>query len=555
MLRFFLFTLALSSAWLLEVPGAQRAPWLLWLTVGVVIYLVVTSIVLNSLRSVVPMVGFSIADVVMSGLVVIAAGSLSGPAVACMYAFVVLAALGRNLLVGMSAGLTAALLYGGLVLPQLGAARDPNQVILSAIVGVGLCFVMGSVGLIVRRAVQQARKEFEEERGRDRALEDALGKARELSKIKEQRELELFDKQRKLQALMAVSRLLSTARKPEEVLQMMVTKAREEVNAAIGFVMLLRGDELTVEFSSGLSEPTKRVMNTQPGQGLLGEVVERGQSIRLTEREGDPRMLPYRETMERVRSIMAVPLQAPQDKKPIGVLGVANLLVGDGFNEEHEDYLKILASDASISLTNIKLYEDLEQSYFEIIHALAQAIEAKDPYTHGHVGRVRDNAIRLARAMNLSEEDVEIVAKGAILHDVGKISTPNEILNKPGALTPVERKKMDDHVVSSIHILKDIRSLPPEVFEVVLFHHERYDGKGYPYGLRGDEIPIGAQIVSVADAFDAMTSDRPYRKGFPIEKAVDLLRQSAGTQFNPRVLNSFFAMVNAERKATLQLQR
>jgi len=550
-LRIALFCIAIASALVVdEVPGVPRSSLLPVLAVVIGVYGVVTSIALNAVRNPTAMVGFSLLDVIVCGILALAVGQMQGGVVLCLYGFVGLAALGRNLLVGMSGAILGVVLYGTIVYLRLEKAPMPSQVALPGLVGASVFFVFGSVGLMVRRAgtvlTADRAKKLPETMTRDRALEDALTKAREMKRMKDQRELELFDKQRKLSALMAISRMMSSLRRPEDLLNVVVAKAREEVNSGLAFVMLLEGDDLKIVHSSGVSDITKRLMTERRGQGIFGDVVDQGVTVRLSEKDGDPRFAPLKASREIIRTILAVPMQAPQDKKPIGVLGVGNLLVGDAYTEEHEDFLRLLATDASIAIKNINLFEDLEASYYEIIHALAQAIEAKDPYTHGHVARVRDNAIRLAHALKQPEDDVQIIAKGAILHDVGKISTPNEILNKPGALTPNERRKMDDHVTSSIHILKDIRSLPPEVFEMVLFHHERFDGKGYPYGLKGDEIPIGAQIISVVDAFDAMTSDRPYRKGFPVEKAVDLLRQSSGTQFNPKVLNAFFAMLEAD---------
>jgi len=152
---------------------------------------------------------------------------------------------------------------------------------------------------------------------------------------------------------------------------------------------------------------------------------------------------------------------------------------------------------------------------------------------------VRWLSVKLARTMNLDEDEQELIAKAAILHDVGKIGTPDHILLKPGPLDDKERDIMNHHTTGSYRILKDINSLDERVKLMVLHHHERYDGKGYPSGLAGDKIPLGAQIIAVSDTFDAMTSDRPYRKGFDPDIAIDRMKECGGTQFDPRVLKTF----------------
>lgn len=546
--RFFLLAIGLigtlSNAFVATVvpPVHPWNPYQGGAVVAVATYTLISAFLMGSVRHPATMNAVAVADVVLMGLVAIVSGDRNGAANLSLFGLVSLASLTTNATIGLTCGALAALTYV-VTLVNTSDFTQPLKLITGGLFPVLLFFVLGGAGAVMRRQLFGGVTSDVAET-RDRAIEEAQRKARSLFLEKEERERQLFDKQRKLYALMSVSHLLSSSRNSKELLQVMCSKAREEMNCAAAFVMMLEHGDLRLVQSIGVSEMTKRLMDCKVGEGLLGEVVASNKSIRLSEKDADPRLGAFKKNWEVFRNILVVPLSTSQDPMPFGVLGVANLLVGDAFQEEQEDYLKILATSAAISIKNISLTEELEQSYHEIIHALAQAIEAKDPYTHGHIGRVQEYATNLARALRLPEKDVKIIAKGAILHDVGKISTPNEILNKPGALTPAERKKMDDHVTSSIHILKDIKSLPPEVFEMVLYHHERFDGKGYPYGLKSDEIPMGAQVISVVDAFDAMTTDRPYRKGFPQEKALELLANSSGSQFNPVVLQAFFSLFN-----------
>lgn len=390
---------------------------------------------------------------------------------------------------------------------------------------------------------------------KDAMLDDALKKSREQALQREKREIDLADKTRKLTTLMQLARFMNTTRRLEELLELIVSKAREEMNSAMGFLLMLHEEnELAVAHSQGISEITKKIFNCKVGEGVFGLVVKTGKPIRISERDNNPLFASFTGTLEKIRSILCVPLIDPQDKQPMGVLGVANILVGDSFDQDHENYLNILAIDAAISIKNISLIAELEKAYYEAITALAQAMEAKDPYTSGHIGRVRTYAVKIAESLRMSPEDQEIIAKAAILHDVGKIGTPDRILLKPGQLSTEELTLMNEHVKTSANILRNMRSLPPETVEMVLCHHERYDGTGYPRGLKKDEIPLGAQIIAVADTFDAMTSDRPYRKAFTAEEALARMKEAAYTQFDPKVLSAFLALFGKEVVEKIQLK-
>ncbi|MFL5846438.1 MAG: HD-GYP domain-containing protein [Solirubrobacteraceae bacterium] len=188
--------------------------------------------------------------------------------------------------------------------------------------------------------------------------------------------------------------------------------------------------------------------------------------------------------------------------------------------------------------TNQDLMRSMQRSYLSTITSLARTIEAKDPYTGGHTERVRDFAVLLAREIGLCEEDVRAVEVGAIIHDIGKISIPDGILTKPGKLTDEEFDAMRRHPENGSYIVQEL-DLPPIVQHMVRSHHERWDGRGYPDGLVGEDIPLAARILSVADTVDAMTSDRSYRAALPIEVAVEEVRKLAGVQFCPKVAATF----------------
>jgi HD-GYP domain-containing protein (c-di-GMP phosphodiesterase class II) len=187
----------------------------------------------------------------------------------------------------------------------------------------------------------------------------------------------------------------------------------------------------------------------------------------------------------------------------------------------------------------------LEESYLDMVKTLAFVVEAKDPSTRAHLERTHDYATVLAGVVNADLADDQCLRYGFLLHDVGKVGVPEAILNKPGPLDEEEWLVMRAHPEIGVQMVVGIKSLGPAV-EVIRCHHERWDGGGYPAGLGGEEIPLSARIFSVCDAFDAMTSDRPYRRAMPYEQAVEEIRAGAGSQFDPVMAEAFVSIGNLE---------
>lgn len=188
-----------------------------------------------------------------------------------------------------------------------------------------------------------------------------------------------------------------------------------------------------------------------------------------------------------------------------------------------------------IARYSFKLFVDTKRMHLELLRALTAAVDAKDPYTRGHSARVAQLALRIADRMNLSGKQKEIIEYAAILHDVGKIGIADTILGKPGRLTPEEYRVIQEHPLIGYRIVKDVNFLR-QVAEVILAHHERCNGKGYPHGKRKDEIPLEARIVAVADVFDALTSERPYRRAYTAEEALEIMENEEEGHFDPEVL-------------------
>jgi putative nucleotidyltransferase with HDIG domain len=207
-------------------------------------------------------------------------------------------------------------------------------------------------------------------------------------------------------------------------------------------------------------------------------------------------------------------------------------------NQTYQSDLEQLVAERTQQLS-IAL-QDLEQSYDYTLEALGGALDAKDAETEGHCQRVTAFTITIAKAMRVDKGLLRHIARGAFLHDIGKMGIPDHILRKPGPLTPEERQIMRRHCEIGYSVLERIPFLK-EAAEIVLSHQECYDGSGYPRGLKGEQIPLGARIFAIADTLDAMISDRPYRKAAPISAAREEIERYSGTQFDPRVVQVFLA--------------
>ncbi len=213
---------------------------------------------------------------------------------------------------------------------------------------------------------------------------------------------------------------------------------------------------------------------------------------------------------------------------------------------ERLSLLSSLVSQTRIALTNSKLYSDMKENYIRTIKALAIAVDAKDTYTHGHSENVMNIAEELSNELGLETRWIGCIRDAGLLHDIGKIGVPGYILNKTGTLTYEEFNGiMKTHSSLGANIVKDVPFLQ-NLYQLILYHHENYDGTGYPEGLKGEHIPMGARIIHVADAFEAMTSNRPYRQSLGKDEAIKRLNQGSGKQFDPKVIDAFMRL--ARRK-------
>jgi putative nucleotidyltransferase with HDIG domain len=260
------------------------------------------------------------------------------------------------------------------------------------------------------------------------------------------------------------------------------------------------------------------------------------------------------------RQMMPSDEEAPQGSSPILFKHIVPI-VGEAFDygalyfgaqsdfskpQERLSLLSSLVSQTRIALTNSKLYSDMKENYIRTIKALAIAVDAKDTYTHGHSENVMNIAEELSNELGLETRWIGCIRDAGLLHDIGKIGVPGYILNKTGTLTYEEFNGiMKTHSSLGANIVKDVPFLQ-NLYQLILYHHENYDGSGYPEGLKGEEIPMGARIIHVADAFEAMTSNRPYRQSLGKTEAIKRLTLGSGKQFDPKVIDAFMRL--ARRK-------
>jgi len=218
----------------------------------------------------------------------------------------------------------------------------------------------------------------------------------------------------------------------------------------------------------------------------------------------------------------------------IGLLGI---IVAFTYNTYGIGSVVLFFVPLMLARYSFKLYVDMRKNYMDTVKALINAVEAKDPYTSGHAARVGKYAVEIGKEVGLTTFELEKIKNAALLHDIGKIGVDDRILNKNTELTNLEYEVIKNHPSAGYEIIKDIEFLKGAI-EIVKHHHERWDGKGYPDGLKGEEISPLVSILTIADSFDAMTTDRPYRKAFSFEKAIKEIKNNAGTQFNPDVVDA-----------------
>jgi putative nucleotidyltransferase with HDIG domain len=283
-----------------------------------------------------------------------------------------------------------------------------------------------------------------------------------------------------------------------------------------------------------------RILSTafDASHGLLGQVYEDKNPLTVSDVGCDARFegFPFSAV-----NIMIVPLVI--EDSVIGAVIAADKLDGQEYFSTEIKLIHGIATECALSIRKALLFEEIRTILFSISESFASAIEAKDPYTFGHSRRVAEIATAIAREMGFSTEEVNRIRVAALLHDIGKIGTPENILNKNARLNKDEMETIKEHPARGAKMIGNISRLK-EIASWIRHHHERNDGEGYPSGFAREDIPTPSKIIAVADCYDALTSDRPYRKSLSKQEAMTLLTESVGTQFDPVVFEYFLKVVN-----------
>ncbi|MBI2921130.1 MAG: HD domain-containing protein [Planctomycetes bacterium] len=374
-----------------------------------------------------------------------------------------------------------------------------------------------------------------------------------------QSEADMRQAHRALTTLYKIGNLINGEIDLQKVLKSTMDAVMSQIRADRGTLILIdreRGTYEPVVVHTGVDDPaTDPTTEVRPylSRTILDTVVKNGTSIISNDAMGDERFKAGESViMQHIRSVMCVPLAAKE--KILGAIYLDSTGVADAFQQNDLELVTAIALQAGLAIDRAKLIEDLENLFFESIRTIVAALEAKDRYTCGHSERVTTYAVEIARAMDWTEKDLNTLNLSALLHDVGKIGIPERVLLKPGKLTAEEYEIMKQHPVIGAEIIKHLKNAA-SIIGGIRYHHERWDGMGYPDGLKAEQIPLMARIIQMADSYDAMTSHRPYRKGLTHEEVVSEVERCKGSQFDPKIAEVFLRLVRGGRIRPLLMKQ
>lgn len=328
------------------------------------------------------------------------------------------------------------------------------------------------------------------------------------------------------------------------LLNKIIAAAAELTRSEAASILLYDIDEEELYFkaSTHLKAPMLDELRVPLDASIAGEIVKTADSIIVHDAQNDKRH--HKGTGKSssflTKNLLGVPMMIKG--QVIGVLEVLNK-INKNFSDGDQELLFALGAQAAVAIDNVRLFEKLQRSYESTLLGWAKVLELRDYETKGHTLRVTELALRLAQEMGLEGEELVIMRRGAILHDIGKVAIPDHILRKPGKLSGEERATMNLHPAYAKEMIETIEFLEPSI-DIPYCHHEQWDGSGYPRGLKGEEIPLFARIFCIADFWDALTSDRPYRKGVDPEIVKEMIRERNGTHFEPRIVRVFLHMID-----------
>ena len=360
-----------------------------------------------------------------------------------------------------------------------------------------------------------------------------------------------------LTELFRISESIASMRDEGRLLDFVLRAALERVNAERGSLMLTTPDGQALEIAASVGVPHEVTQEiVEVGQGISGWVAQHVAPLLVEDIKDNPEVAQVSHHFAD-RSFISVPLERKTNLEALpdstanggpavlAVLNVSQKREGGCFSDGDLAVLNIVANHAAAAIQNVRFFRDLEQAHVSTIRSMALLLEAKDTYTHGHSARVSDCAVYLAEKLGLPQEEISTIRLAAPFHDIGKVGVCDAVLNKADPLTDEEWELIRQHPVIGHDILKPVQFLTADHLQIVRCHHERIDGKGYPDALSGDAVPLVIRVIGVADAFDAMASDRAYRPALPIDQIVSELERGRGAQFDAEVTDLLLASLKS----------
>jgi putative nucleotidyltransferase with HDIG domain len=430
-------------------------------------------------------------------------------------------------------------------------------VLLSTLYAV-LFFIVRRADGIIRahsQAQRQVEAELEERVDKRTAGLEALNEILFLE-IDQRRSAEERERKQRLlsETLTRLGLALSATHDINLLLEEICEASMELFGVDAAYLWLVQGDELVgfAGLGGGLEEFLGTRVKISDAVTLGARVVRQKEAIFVNDTFHSGEV--NRKLIERlsVRSILGVPLL--NEEKAVGALMIVDRQNAQRFSENDMETAIVLGSYAAVAIEKAELVEGLQHTNLELtlaydttLEGWAHALELRDQETLGHTRRVTEMTLKLARALGVSESEFVHLRRGAMLHDIGKMGIPDDVLLKPGPLTEEEWVIMRRHTEYAKDMLSEIEFLDPAL-DIPYLHHEKWDGSGYPCGLKGEEIPLAARIFAVADVWDALRSDRPYRAAWPDEKALAYVRAEAGSYFDPRIVEAFLGIVEGEEQ-------